>query len=32
MQLIRQLRCHLPFQGKVKTGLRPFFPVWEGKY
>ena len=23
---------HLPFQGKVKTGLRPFFPVWEGKY
>ena len=26
MQLIRRLRRHLPFQGKVKTGLRPFFP------
>ena len=23
MQLIRRLRRHLPFQGKVKTGLRP---------
>ena len=31
MQLIRRLRRHLPFQGKVKTGLRPFFPVWEGE-
>ena len=20
-----------PSQGKVKTGLRPFFPVWEGE-
>ena len=29
--LIRRLRRHLPFQGKVKTGLRPFFPVWEGE-
>ena len=31
MQLIRRLHRHLPFQGKVKTGLRPFFPVWEGE-
>ena len=23
MQLIRWLRRHLPFQGKIKTGLRP---------
>ena len=23
MQLIRRLRRHLPFQGKIKTGLRP---------